>query len=142
MKKWSLVCLFLALVCLSNFAYAEEARIGVDLEGQLAAMSIDELKAADEGLERILNGKIIGSAQLQLSQSEAELALGMTHKLSVTCQGREITKKTIIEYKSSDTAVATVAKGTVTAEGGGSGVNPKFLCKLEKRGQNADSGSS
>lgn len=122
MKKLSFVCLFLALVCLSNFAYAEEARIGVDIEAQFAAMSIDELKAADESLERILNGKIIGSAQLQLSQSEAELALGMTHKLSVTCEGREITKKTIIEYKSSDTAVATVAKGTVTAKGGGSAV--------------------
>lgn len=122
MKTLSCFCLFLALVCLFSFSCAEEARIGVDLEAEFAAMSIDELKAADESLERILNEKIIGSAQLQLSQSEVVLALGMKQNLSVTCEGREITKETIIEYKSSDETVATVAKGTVTAMGGGSAV--------------------
>ena len=122
MKTLSFVCLFLALICLSSFSCAEEARIGVDFEAEFAAMSIDELKAADETLERILNEKIIGSAQLKLSQTEAELALGKTQKLTVTCEGREITKKTMLEFQTSDKAVATVEKGTITAKGGGRAV--------------------
>ena len=120
MKKFFalLVCTLLLSCC---FVVADEIPDST-ISDVFQNMSVEELQETDILLHEILNEKIIAGAVLHLSESEARLAVNKSLKLSVTCDGREINNKTKLTYASSDTSVATVSAGTVTAKGSGEAV--------------------
>lgn len=122
MKKLSLICLLAFLFCATSCAWAETTDTPQDFAILFENMSIDELTETQELLKSILNEKIVANATLHLSHSEANIATGKTLKLDLTCDGREITKKTVVTYESSDETVATVSKGTVKGVNAGDAV--------------------
>lgn len=111
MSKKALALIMAILVCFPCLAWAQEE--AVDFEAAFEAMSVDELKATQDVLQSVLNEKIVQNATLKLSAPGERVAKGKTLKLTVDCDGREITKKTVVEYASSNEEVATVSKGTV-----------------------------
>ena len=111
MSKKALALIMAILVCFPCLAWAQEE--AVDFEAAFEAMSVDELKATQDVLQSVLNKKIVQNATLKLSAPGERVAKGKTLKLTVDCDGREITKKTVVEYASSNEEVATVSKGTV-----------------------------
>lgn len=111
MSKKALALIMAILVCFPCLAWAQEET--VDFEAAFEAMSVDELKATQDVLQSVLNEKIVQNATLKLSAPGERVAKGKTLKLTVDCDGREITKKTVVEYASSNEEVATVSKGTV-----------------------------
>ena len=111
MSKKALALIMAILVCFPCLAWAQEE--AVDFEAAFEAMSVDELKATQDVLQSVLNEKIVQNATLKLSAPGERVAKGKTLKLPVECDGREITKKTVVEYASSNEEVATVSKGTV-----------------------------
>ncbi len=96
-----------------------ETKESTDLEAMLYEMSIEELEESKELLLRILNEKRIAGAKLFVDPSSAEIAVGKTVKLTVSSDGREITKTTKINYETADPAIADVKAGVVTAKGPG-----------------------
>ncbi|MCI6041297.1 MAG: Ig-like domain-containing protein [Clostridiales bacterium] len=113
MRRKTLVLMLTALFCFSCLGWAQAQEKKVDFEAAFEDMSIDELKATQDILQNVLNDKIVENAKLKLSATEERVAKGKTLKLTVDCDGREITKKTVVEYASSNEEVATVSKGTV-----------------------------
>jgi uncharacterized protein YjdB len=111
MSKKALALIMAILVCFPCLAWAQEE--AVDFEAAFEAMSVDELKATQDVLQSVLNEKIVQNATLKLSAPGERVAKGKTLKLTVDCDGREITKKTVVEYASSNEEAATVSKGTV-----------------------------
>lgn len=91
-----------------------------DFESLFREMDITELEEVNELLLNVLNEKKVANSKLFLESPESSIAIGKSIFLKISCEGREITPKTVLSYQSSDESVAVVNKGKVTAKSTGS----------------------
>ncbi len=102
----------LLLVCVFTSAFAEEP---LDYEALFRDMDMEELEEVSALSQKILNEKKVANAKLFLEASQTDIPVGNYAKLTVTCDGREITPQTVITYSSSDEAIAFADRGAVAA---------------------------
>lgn len=105
-------CFFLTIVLLSCTALSEGTQR--DYAAEFNEMSIEELEEVSSVLSTVLNEKRKGNAKLYFTEENSTVAKGKSRKLSVTAEGREITRQTQISYASSDETIAAVKNGAVT----------------------------
>ena len=113
----ALICLL--LLCFLIVPCNAETPNTTDFEALFEEMTLDELKALNETMQRILNDKIVKNATLIISPEHATIAKGDKLSITVGCEGREINKKTKISFTSSDENVVSISDSSIKAVGSG-----------------------